>query len=739
MTLWHHHSLAMQLRPEGWGHAPSPLFALDAFCCDGAAHLLIRPELSNPDLLDALRFDLDDMPCAPAPRPVPRGSLLRFSAPGQKITIGGPGDTTLTLAVAPPSHCFAARNVVLTLLLDPDAEDLRIWLTHMVAHGAEAALLVLRRTPADTPDSARALEEALGDIPGLECGVILEAPLPLGHPYLPDQRTRHLAPDAPGKASLPPAQSDPWTAPFAETALLEGLRRRFLSRARAVLFAAPADLLAPSQPPVFDAAVAHGAVRLTGQAAYPFALDKDAPPRFGAHNCTAFDSDAAPSIWCVHPAKTATDAYWRVGRISGPPMIPHDSGFYRCMALLHPTLKPSELVPRAALIETPALAALSGGLCNAPQKPPALVPQLRPERWRNDTILAVTCMKNEGPFLLEWIAHQRAIGVTDILVYSNDCTDGTDRLLDLLDRRGIVRHLRNPFRETGEKPQHAALGHALGTDLAAKADWIWPCDVDEFAAIHIGDGRLHDLFNARPEANIWSLTWRLFGNNGLHRYEDRPVTAQFTRAAPLMTRKPHQAWGVKTLFRNVGFYRKLGVHRPKGFEPAHLDAIWWANGSGERLGPKIYRNGWRSNSGTVGYEWATLNHYAVRSAESFMVKRDRGRVNHVNRDQGLAYWFRMNHNAEEIGPLRHPGAEAERARLLDDPQIRAAHLACVAAHRARISALMQRADYRMLYDAITGPRLEWLSQNLAPFGTEIFEGGPDAVPPDLDWPMRQSA
>ena len=44
-------------------------------------------------------------------------------------------------------------------------------------------------------------------------------------------------------------------------------------------------------------------------------------------------------------------------------------------------------------------------------------------------ITAVTCVKNEGPFLLEWIAFNRLIGVTDFLFYSNDCTDGSTRLV----------------------------------------------------------------------------------------------------------------------------------------------------------------------------------------------------------------------------------------------------------------------------------------------------------------------
>ena len=60
------------------------------------------------------------------------------------------------------------------------------------------------------------------------------------------------------------------------------------------------------------------------------------------------------------------------------------------------------------------------------------------------TITTVTCVKNEGPFLLEWIAFHQCIGVTNFLFYSNDCDDGTDTLLDALAELGHVTHLLNP-------------------------------------------------------------------------------------------------------------------------------------------------------------------------------------------------------------------------------------------------------------------------------------------------------
>ncbi len=80
-----------------------------------------------------------------------------------------------------------------------------------------------------------------------------------------------------------------------------------------------------------------------------------------------------------------------------------------------------------------------------------------------------------------------------------------------------------------------------------------------------------------------SLTWRLFGNADVHEYEDRFLLDQFDRCAPEVIRKPHQAWGFKTLFRNIDIYKKLGVHRPKGLKPDLWDQVKWLNGSGKPL------------------------------------------------------------------------------------------------------------------------------------------------------------
>ncbi len=56
---------------------------------------------------------------------------------------------------------------------------------------------------------------------------------------------------------------------------------------------------------------------------------------------------------------------------------------------------------------------------------------------------ALTSARNEGSYLLDWIAYHRSIGFDHIFIYTNDNTDGSDDLLDRLAYTGAVTWLRN--------------------------------------------------------------------------------------------------------------------------------------------------------------------------------------------------------------------------------------------------------------------------------------------------------
>ncbi|TCO74007.1 glycosyltransferase family 2 protein [Rhodovulum euryhalinum] len=631
---------------------------------------------------------------------------------------------------------FAGLATLVALRNGETVEQTGAWLEyHVRAHGAEAAL-ILDRSPGGDGAYADALEGVAAGIPGLQRLVLVDLDQPLGKPGLPPESHPFNAAEAPGKDRMDLPPPDPWTAPPGELQLYEWLRHAFLDEARAVANIELYDLLAPADgPSVFDRAAAapSGTLSLIGRHAFPWRPRDPDAPGFADHLCVQFDTPRTARRWCVAPACAGADAVWRMVRIVGTGPRPEDTApFYRCMGLRHHGHPVSQIVPKTSLVEDPALLMLAETWFG---KAPVRIPEIAPPRIdpAATRTAIVTTMKNEGPFILDWLAYHRAIGVDDFLIYTNDCTDGTDTMLNLLQAKGLVQHRDNPYRGMGLKPQHAALQAAEAEPLIRGADWLICMDVDEYINIRTGDGTLNALFAAVADANMVSCTWRLFGNSDIHDFADTPVIAQFTRCAPEMTRKPHQAWGFKTLFRNIGLFRKLGVHRPKGLNPQLWDRIAWVNGSGAPMPPGMYRNAWRSTAATVGYDLVQLNHYAVRSAESFLVKRDRGRVNHVDRDQGLAYWFRMNNNAEEDLSIQRmiPAMQAERARLLADPGIAAAHSACVAAHRARIDELKARPDQAAFLAELTGWRMERLSLMHRHFGANVFLAGPECIPDEV--------
>ncbi|WP_413873157.1 glycosyltransferase family 2 protein [Albidovulum sp.] len=739
------HPPSVVIRRQLAAAAPGGLAVLDAVLCPGPKGTILRLFTRagvKPEALD------------PAPRQGCAAIRDLREVSGAVMAVADPPPARIALAeggtaevAANPAEweLFEGRDVLFGARAEERAETVADWLGyHAQAHGATGALIV-NRAPDDSPAGSHAafaerLQALISPLPGLVV-VILESPVPLGKPGLGPESHVFLAPDAPGKDRMERPAPDPWRAPLGEGLLHEAAKWRFLARASAVLCLDVTDILAERQggPSAFDLcrAAAGGVVLLVGRRIYPWRVRAGEPESFGDHICRPFDARRGIARWGAAPDLAGLDNTWRALRVAyARPDAGKTVPFWRAMALRVPGRKAAELAPKTSLVEDPALLDMARRHFGAaPVRPP--VSETRPAAETGARALRtciVTTMKNEGPFILEWLAYHRAIGVTDFLVYTNDCSDGTDRLLDLLQRKGLVRHRDNPFRTMpGLMPQHAALQAAEGEEVLRAADWAICMDVDEFINIRAGDGTLAGLYALIGDANMISLTWRLFGNADVHGFEDRFVTEQFPLCAPELIRKPHQAWGFKTLFRTIDIYRKLGVHRPKGLRPDLWDQVRWLNGSGRPMPERMYRNGWRSSLGTYGYDWVQLNHYAVRSAESFLVKRDRGRVNHVDRDQGLSYWFRMNHNAGEDLSIRRmlPLARVEFDRMMADPEIAGAHRAAVAAHRAKIAELQARPDYAAFYAELTGERMEKLSRILSVFGSAVFNAGPGVVPPDF--------
>ncbi len=114
-------------------------------------------------------------------------------------------------------------------------------------------------------------------------------------------------------------------------------------------------------------------------------------------------------------------------------------------------------------------------------------------------VAILAAARDEAPRILEWVAHQKAIGADAVLVATNDCRDGTDTMLERLAALGHVVHVRNvrPFRPFSIRM--SALARLRFQPAAANARWLMALDTDDFPEVAAGAGTFGDLLSALPD------------------------------------------------------------------------------------------------------------------------------------------------------------------------------------------------------------------------------------------------
>ncbi|RED18430.1 glycosyltransferase family 2 protein [Pontivivens insulae] len=311
--------------------------------------------------------------------------------------------------------------------------------------------------------------------------------------------------------------------------------------------------------------------------------------------------------------------------------------------------------------------------------------------------LLISTMKNEGPYILEWVAYHQHIGFSDFLIYTNDCEDGTVEILERLTEMGVVRHEPNKVLRRG--PHKSALKYAFEHPLTRSAEWIMVSDVDEYLNIHIGEGTVQELIAAQPaETDSIPVTWRLFSHDGQTAFRDEPVIAQFTDAERSMAQGGFPDRFVKTVFRKLEQVERLGLHRPVvASEHVETYVSRMPDGTlfdGDMRDAKVKTQ--------FAYDAAQVNHYAVRSIDSFLVKRDRGRANHARQILGADYWQKMCRGGDEDRTiLRHLDAtQARIAELRRDERLDALHRGAVSWHTAKIEQLRGQPAFEALREEV---------------------------------------
>ena len=214
----------------------------------------------------------------------------------------------------------------------------------------------------------------------------------------------------------------------------------------------------------------------------------------------------------------------------------------------------------------------------------------------------VVIVRDEAPYLDEWLAYHHALGVQHFLIYDNGSTDALPEVVEPWLNHGLVTLLHWPL----PGGQIDAYSHALRF-FGPSFEWLAFFDVDEFV-VPLVDDDIPALLARFPDAADVRIPRVDFGFSG-HRQPPEALTIEaYTEVADVFGRDPSKPPRVKTALR-PGSVSAMGIHT--------------ATLADDPRGP----DGEPVPSRTVGkpcWEYVQLNHYYTRSFEEFEAKRFRG-------------------------------------------------------------------------------------------------------------------
>ncbi len=220
--------------------------------------------------------------------------------------------------------------------------------------------------------------------------------------------------------------------------------------------------------------------------------------------------------------------------------------------------------------------------------------------------------RNEGPYLLEWLAYHRVIGVEHFLIFDNDSTDGMSQMLKRLSGEGwleVVSWPDQPNRSAQEPAYTAGIAR-----LEGRVRWVAFIDLDEFIQ-PLGCDTIQAVMTDYQGVGGLLLPWRIFGSGGRMEPGEGLVMERFTRRAP--DRHPTNAL-VKSLLRPE-LVTRVGVHTSalsQGFLVDEHFSVAGTHGDPDR-------------HVVVNAKRLILNHYFCKSWKEWEIKRNRGQATAV--------------------------------------------------------------------------------------------------------------
>lgn len=177
---------------------------------------------------------------------------------------------------------------------------------------------------------------------------------------------------------------------------------------------------------------------------------------------------------------------------------------------------------------------------------------------KENEYIVVAVARDENKYIKEWVEHYLYLGFDRIFIGDNNNSDDESLLevlkdfinsgrVVVLDCRGITVPFQREF-------------YNMFSNLA-EYKWALYCDIDEFLELNAFDN-IKEFLETKLQENFVFFRWVSYGNNGIEKYEDKPVQERFEYPLPLMIPDNLR---FKTLVRG-GHYVEMEIHGPKSFD-----------------------------------------------------------------------------------------------------------------------------------------------------------------------------
>jgi hypothetical protein len=318
-----------------------------------------------------------------------------------------------------------------------------------------------------------------------------------------------------------------------------------------------------------------------------------------------------------------------------------------------------------------------------------LLRRLRPRK----RCAVVVSMRDDGVYVLQWLAHYFVLGVDRIFVYTNDNQDGSEALLRLLAAHDVITLVEN--RTSGRVPPHKkAFEHALHLLPELRDyEWVFFLDSDEYfvpaaefgCSIEQVIAATRRRYPHKPPSAV-CYNWLMLLSGSAYRWTPELLLERFQHGIPTRYVKS------LTLLRDIVSMRM--VHAPDTFGGAFfVDSSFKCVEVVDSRAP-------------VNCSGGRMNHYWGRSFEEFAVKKARGdslESDHYRRDFAhffVLYGRQQDDNRWPVDPGFVAAVKRKIAELTDLPGVRTSAAAVESEYAGLIARYSVQLGLADLYEQL---------------------------------------